>query len=171
VTDDVDREGAENRKRVEAEKAARLEAAAVALKKEIERRVGAGEPRMHKRQDAEPFLMGLHLTRQAARKLLEYRDGKDWVLRPDPDDRRTIHVLPPGIVWERPHYSTSTEAAQTAAETDVECGRPHEQAAATSATNASRQKSAHGRSEKMWPHEQHSPAAAEKPADDDVEVI
>jgi hypothetical protein len=114
VTDEVDREGAETRRRLAAEKAARLEAAAEALKKEIKRRVAAGEPPLRKRQDAEPILVAAKLTRQAARKLLTDRDGVDWKLEPDPQDKRSILVLPPKKNCNNGHVSTSAEAAETA---------------------------------------------------------
>jgi hypothetical protein len=134
VTDDVDREGAENRKRVAEEQAARLENAAAALKQQIQDRFDRQEPPLLKRQDAEGILMAAHLTRKAARKVLEDRNLHDWALRPDPSDKRVIHILPLGVVWERPHYRTSAEAAQTAGENEVECGRPLFMRPATSGT-------------------------------------
>ena len=144
VTDSVDLEGAENRKRLEAERAARLEAAVAALKREITRRLEAQESPLHKRQDAEPILRGAQLGRDAARTLLEERRGKDWMLRPDPDDKRATHVLPLGVVWEPPHYVASTEAAKTPGETAAECGGAHEQGTATSDPDASRVNSGRG---------------------------
>jgi hypothetical protein len=96
VTNEVDREGAEARERKAEEKAARLENAAQALKADINRRAESGERPMRKRQDAEPLLVAANLKRAEARQLLSDRNGRDWRLQENQDDRRTIYVLPLG---------------------------------------------------------------------------
>jgi len=132
VTDEIDREGATARQRRAAEKAARLDSAAVKLRQEIIRRAKAGEPPMRKRQDAEPFLVKLDLTRTEARDLLIDRNAVAWTLQPSPEDRRTTHVLPLVKNDGDGHISTVMEGAEIKASEGANCGRPVSVGPATS---------------------------------------
>jgi len=70
VTDDVDRAGAAERERRAKERADALAGAVEALRAEITRREGAGEPGILKKQ-AETFLTGLGMTQKMARETVQ----------------------------------------------------------------------------------------------------
>jgi len=133
VSGQVNLESAETQRQRAAEKEARVNAAVEKLKAEISRRAASGEAPLRKRQDTEPFLMALGLNRSEARSLLADRDGTDWVLRPNTQDGRTIHVLPGDKNPRVGHNSPPTEAAKNGPSGDAECGRGLFMRVATSA--------------------------------------
>jgi hypothetical protein len=147
VTDDVDRQGAEARNLRAAEIVAKLQAAAEKLKAEIIRRSTAGEYPLRKRQEAEPFLRNLGLSRDAARNLLTKRDGVDWILQSH--DKRETWVV--GLSREefRRHVSTSTETAKKGGTNEPECGGPVSMHTATFGNGETRINSGFSRSKNV----------------------
>ena len=73
----------------------RLERAAAALTAEVAARAAVGAP-MSVRDDAEPFLTDLGLSRQAARKLIADRTGHAWRVTGTGRRRDPKVLLPPG---------------------------------------------------------------------------
>lgn len=125
VTGEVDRAGKEASDQRARDKAARLDVGGKALVAEIHRRSTSGEPALRKRQDAEPFLQAAGLRRSEARDLLRDRDGQDWTLVVNPEDRRITSVLPPAKNGDVGHDSTLLEPAQTLGILQTERGHAH----------------------------------------------
>jgi hypothetical protein len=80
VTSELVREGQEARDQAQSAKQVSGEQAADALKALVIARHAAGSP-IQARHEAEPFLTERGLSREAARKVIADRDGRDWSVR------------------------------------------------------------------------------------------
>ena len=110
----------------------RADAAAEALKVEVERRQGQGEPAFAKDRGAVPFLQKHGLTRAQARTLLEENNGSLWLMKQAEGERgNPLSVVPRQGKSENGGANSSTlEPLQTLDKNDTYLRRPHEQGTA-----------------------------------------